>query len=514
MISLRRSAVVLMAATMAGYALSFGKEALVAWLFGTGPEMDAYYAALTLPNLVISLLGFAVTAVMVPVYVEWRIHRPERAAGLMRLVLRDSCLGLTALSAIMALGAAPLMRIFFPGLPPVVLVRAAELERLIAWAAAASGLANVLIGMFNADGTFAGPSLSGSIVTLATLAAIAALHRHGATCLAVGLLAGTILQAAWLLLRSRKALAIPMRGRALSWRDPELRAIVPFLAAIMATSGMGEINNVTDRFMASLLPAGSVAALGYALKLFAVPYMVLCIPIVTVAYPVLATRVAHADEAALAEDFKKSCRLSFALLLPATYFLLRYSGSAIVILFQRGHFDPMATRLVARTLSASAISLPLIVPLYLLARLIMIRKDTWLILMVSVAGVVINAFLDLVLMRLWNPPIAGIALSTTITTALSFAVQTKLLKKNHPWLRLRLVGEAALPYLPPTVAMALAAEVAYRSYPAGTPLERLALALGSGGLALAAAAHVLELDEMVKGMAAAKAWFAGQAGSV
>jgi hypothetical protein len=126
---------------------------------------------------------------------------------------------------------------------------------------------------------------------------------------------------------------------------------------------------------------------------------------------------------------------------------------------------------------------------------------------------VINALLDLILMRLWNPPIAGIALSTTVATALSFVVQTRLFSETAPCLILPFVLDAALPYLPPTAAMALAAEAAYRSCPAGTPLERLALAVVSGGLVLAATAHVLKLDEMVKGLAAAKAWFAGQVGS-
>ncbi len=512
MINLRRSAVVLMAATAAGYALSFGKEAVVAWLFGTGPEMDAYYAALALPNFLTTLLGFAVYAILVPTYVTWKIRRPDAADALSKLVLRDVTLALGLLSALLALLAGPLMRLLFPGIPSAVAARAAQLERLMAWAAVASGTANLVIGLLNAQGSFAVPSLSASIVTLTTLAAIALFRRHGAMALAGGLVAGAALQALWLLRRWRRVRGHDSAAR-IGWGDPDLKDLLPFATAVMATFGMSEINNVVDRLMASFSTPGSVASIGYALKLLLVPQQILCIPVAAVAFPVLAEKLARADEAALRQDFGKACRLSFALILPATALLLRYSGAIVVLFFQRGRFDPRSTWMVARVLSCFALSLPFTTPLFLVSRLAIIRRQTRIILAIGAAGVGLNAAFDWLLMRWWDPPVAGIALSTSLTTAAALAAYLAFLRRAHPWLGMRTLGKSARPYLLPTATMALTAEAAWRLLPRAAPLPRLAAALLAGSAALAVAAHFLRLDEMVRGMSLAKAWFGAEKSS-
>ena len=505
-IDLRRSAVILMAATVAGYALSFGKEIVVAWLFGAGREMDAYYAALTLPGFVASLLGFSATAVIVPAYVTWKVQRPELAPGLVRLTVRDIPLGLAALSALMALGAGPLIRTFFPGLPPDVSARAIELERLMAWSAAALGSTALLTGFLNAEGAFVGPSLSSAFVTFATLGAIALLWRRGSTALAAGLVVGTLSQTLWLAWRWRGTPA-PTGGRNVSWRDPEVRAMLPFLAAIVGSFGMNEINTLVDRLMASMLPPGSIASLGYAIKLYSVPQQILCMPIVAVAYPMLAQRIAERDEARLEADFRKACRLGFALMLPVTAFLMRYAGLIIVAVFERGRFDPAATLLVARTLSCLSLSIPALVPIFLISRLAMLDRDARVILTFGVLAVVMNAGLDWVLMRVWTPPVAGIALSTSVTMMTALLAFTLALSRTHRWLRVGSFLADARPYLLPTAAMLAASEAGFRLMAWSGALPRLAVAGLFGAAALAATAHALKLDEMVSGFAFLKGRF-------
>jgi putative peptidoglycan lipid II flippase len=506
MINLRRSAVALMAASIVGYALSFGKEVVVAWLFGAGKEMDAYYAALTLPSFIASMLGFAATAVLVPAYVGWKVEKPGLAPALARLTLRDVPIALTALAALMAAAAGPLMRILFPGLPPEVSARAAQLERLMAFGGVSLGTVALLTGFLNAEGAFAGPSLSSAFVTFSTLGAIALLWRHGVASLAVGLVAGTLLQALWLAWRWRR---IRTKGgdAALSWSSPELRSMVPFLFAMIATNGLAETNTLVDRFMASLLPSGSVASFGYAVKLFSVPNQILAMPVIAVAYPLLAHRLAQRDEAALAADFKKACRLGYAVLLPAAAFLVRFAGAIVVVLFERGRFDPQATRFVARTLTCLSLGLPFMVPISLVGRLAVIERDSKVLLKLGALAVILNAVTDWLFMQVFNPPVAGIAFSTSATLWIVLAVYAAVLRRQHRWLGWDAIVGGALPYLAPTLAMLAGAELGFRLAPWSAAFGRLAAAGVAGGAALAACAHALKLDEMVRGVSYARGWF-------
>ncbi len=503
MINMRRSAVSLMAVTGVGYGLSFGKEMVVAWRFGLTKGMDAYYAALTLPGAVSNLIGFAATAVVVPAYIRMKSRDPRLAAGLGRRMTLDIPLALAAAAAVVALFSRPLTRLLFPGLSPEASELAASLQRWTAAGGAFLGLAALLSGLHNAEGRLVLPALSGSMVTLATVAAILLLAKSwGVTALAVGLLVGAGLQVALLgigLLRVSEHADAPRLG----WTDPAMKELAPLLAVLLATYGMAETYTLIDRVMASTLPEGSIAALGCALKLVAVPQAVLCAPIITAAYPVLAERDARGEHEALAGDFRKATRLGYATLLPAAGFLILFARPVIQVLFQRGRFDEAATRLAAATFAGFCLQLPWTVPAFLVARIVMIRQAGRTLFAVTAAGAAMNIVFNWVMMRLWNPPVAGIAVSTSMGSLFMLTLYCAALRRDAPWMSLTRVLAEARPYLLPTAAMLACAELAWRLSAmagVGPVLLRLGLAAALGGAGLALTAHRLRVDEMVRGL--------------
>jgi putative peptidoglycan lipid II flippase len=509
-INLRRSATLLMAASVAGYALSFVKEVVVAWHFGVRSGMDAYYAALTLPNFIVGALGFAVSAACLPGYVAIRTRDEARSVGLAKRLSRDVAVTLAAASLALALGAGPLARLFFPRLPPHELSRTITLLRWMSPATLLTGGAALLTGFLNGEQMFALPALASSLVTICTLLAIVLLSDAiGVTALAAGLVAGAFAQVVLLTLLYRRRIGALASTPALSRSEPEVRELLGLAGVFMLMYGMAELNTLIDRVMASGLPEGAVAALGYSVKLEIVPQQILCMPVVTVAYPLLAEHAALGDNTRMEADFKKAVRFGYALLIPACAFLLVFAQPIIEVLFQRGRFGPEATRLVAACFAGFILSLPIMVPNFLLTKLAMIDQRSGMLLSIGLLMNGINVLLNWILMRLWNPPVAGIALATSVAQVFGLVSLVLFLRRRHRWLGARAIFSGAGGYLGPTAAMLAAAGLAWRGSNGAPPIVQLAAAGGVGAAALFLAAHWLGLEEMVRGLALLRQWRTG-----
>ncbi len=452
-INLRRSAVRLMAASAAGYALSFAKELIVAWYFGAGASMDAYYAAMVLPNFAVAMFAFATTTIVLSTYVHMKSLHPHLANGFAKLVVSDVLVALAVLSALLSIFAQPVVRLFFPGLSSGVSAQAGELTRWLAWSAVFSGMTAVLTGFLQAEGRFSAPYLTGSIVTVFTLAAVLEFSRVlGVDSLVWGLLIGTILQLLMVVVLLAR-LHTDWTGPRLSWSHPAMKALKPFMGAILGVYALTEANTLVDRVMSSWLPTGSVAALGYSVKMFNMAGQILSWPIATVAFPLMAGRLARNDEEALREDFRKAMRLSHAIVIPVAAFLILFAEPIVLTLFQRGVFDARATGLVSSSLAGFCFSLPAQVPLLMLSRLAIAQRNGGLLLGIGVVGVLANAGLNLLLMRLFHPPVLGIALSTSLVAYLALLFYFFMMRREHPWLTPSLLGAGMGTYWIPTAAL-------------------------------------------------------------
>nr|MDA3793544.1 hypothetical protein [Elusimicrobiota bacterium] len=65
-----KASAILIIASVLGHVLSLGKEILVANYFGITKVMDAFYAAVTIPNMINSMLITVFAAVFIPVFIE------------------------------------------------------------------------------------------------------------------------------------------------------------------------------------------------------------------------------------------------------------------------------------------------------------------------------------------------------------------------------------------------------------------------------------------------------------
>lgn len=420
---------ILIAGNALGYALALLKEVLVAARFGVGSGMDAFYAAFTVPSLISGVFLATFTAVFIPVFTACRAKTPEHAKKLSDVFITWLTVFLLACSLGLFLLAGPLISLFFPGFRPEQAGAAAALLRQLSWLALLSGGVGMAMGVLSVYRDFSSQAFAPLFVTGAIMASVALFGGSlGVASLSWGTLAGVLLEflfLAWFVRRSGFRFSPDFDGR-----DPELRAMLALIPTFLAAAAMGQVNLVVDRFMASGLSAGSIAALGYADKLVHVPTQVFNASITTAAFPFFAALAASDDMEELKTTLASLVRIAAFVLIPATALLVLTSGSVIRLLFERGAFGPAATSLTSVIFSMYCLQLFFTAVQVLVIRVFLALKEMRVLVLAAAASTVLNISLNLLLMRLIDPPAAGIALSTSLTEFLVTLGLFRLLRRR------------------------------------------------------------------------------------
>ena len=114
-----RPAVVVTVLAIAGQVVGFATQVVIAGAFGARPDMDAFLAASTLPQYVVSVLLNALVVVFVPVFLDYEVGASDDEAWQVAstvIVLSGALLALLALAGL--LFADVLLRLTTPGLSP------------------------------------------------------------------------------------------------------------------------------------------------------------------------------------------------------------------------------------------------------------------------------------------------------------------------------------------------------------------------------------------------------------
>lgn len=340
------------------------REALLAVFLGTGAAADAFRAALRIPNLLQNLLGEGVlSASFIPVYARLRDEGRDKEAG--ALAGATAAFLVVIVTAVVLVGvllAEPLARALTPGFAvgtprfdlTVTLVRimfpGVGLLVLAAWC----------LGVLNAHRQFFITYVAPVFWNLAIIASITSVSLVGATemsvahAAAVGTVIGAFLQFVVQLPRVRRyATHLVFR---LSFTVTGFRDVVTRFGTVVAGRGSVQLASYVELAVASLLAAGTLAALGYAQVLYLLPISVFGLSVAAAELPELAGRHSHSIATAQRNVARALGRVGFFVVPSAIAFMV--AGDRIVALvFQGVRFTPDDVRHVGLILSVYALAL-------------------------------------------------------------------------------------------------------------------------------------------------------------
>ncbi|MBQ2084381.1 MAG: polysaccharide biosynthesis C-terminal domain-containing protein, partial [Firmicutes bacterium] len=195
-----------------------------------------------------------------------------------------------------------------------------------------------------------------------------------------------------------------------------------------------QINTFVDRMLASTLPKGSVSALTYGNEIINAIVMLTVSILVTIIYPKLNQAFAAGDRLSIGTMTERGINVLALLAVPLSLGAMVYAQPVIQIVYQRGAFTAEDTAVTASAFFCYAIGLTFLAVNQLITKVFYSLHDTKTAVYCSVAAVVCNIVLNLILVR----PMAhaGLALATSIAQAINALLLYYTFKKKYPDIKL------------------------------------------------------------------------------
>lgn len=345
--------------TLLSRVLGFGRDVVIAALFDR-TQTDAFAAALTIPNALRQLLAEgAVSSAVVPV-LSARLAKGGDEAG-RAFFARARAVSLAALSVVTVLGmalAGPLTWLFAGGYAdePGKLELTRDLTRVMFPYIFFVGSAALGMAALNAKRRFAVAAFAPGLFNVGVVAAAFALRGPLASrgvdpsmSLAIGVLLGGVLQVIAQLPALR---AIGFSGRPiLDLADPHVREMLRRILPMTFGLGIYYVDLVLSRRFLSELPEGSQSYFYWASRICDFPQGIFVMAISTAALPSLATFAAQGDRVELAKTWSHGMRLSLFVAVPCSVALIAIGEPLVALVFERGHFDAVASHETGRALA-------------------------------------------------------------------------------------------------------------------------------------------------------------------
>jgi len=513
---LARSAGVIGLATTTSRILGLIRDQVIAFLFGAGNAVDAYYVAFRIPNLLRDLFAEgAMSAAFVPTFT--RSLTREGRAGAWRLANNVVTTLIVVTGALVALGlvfTTPLVTAFAGDYQsvPGKLDLTVQLARIMLPFLTLVAVAAACMGMLNALNRFFVPALSpamfnvGSILSMVVLVPL--MPRFGLppiAAVAIGVLVGGVGQVLVQtpLLYREGFRYVPV----FDWRDPGLRQVLLLMGPGTLGLAATQINVFVNTVLATGEGTGAVSWLNYAFRLMYLPLGIVGVSIATAALPAIARHAAREDRGAMRHEVAHGLAMMLVLNLPATAGLIVLARPIVSVLFERGAFTASDTSATAAALVCYAVGLTGYSVVKIATPAFYALGESRTPVIVTVATVIVNVVLNIALVR--QIGYLGLPTGTSIAALLNASVLIALLSRRLGGMeRQRLMAVFARATVA-TVVMSLAtygaAGVLDRLLP-GTALllsiARLALSIGVGMVVLAAAARLVGLGEFTDVVAA------------
>ncbi|WKA04333.1 hypothetical protein VitviT2T_022382 [Vitis vinifera] len=443
-----RNAVWVGVATIASKILGLLREIVLASVFGIGPVVTAFKYASVIPGFTASLLG----GVNGPIHITMATtlsKLPEvRRRKLFQHTNAFMFLVGAAVGSVVFVFAESIIHIYAPGF---WVLAEGQITREIAIAQLKimvpciifAGPVGLGFGYMSAEGSNFLPSISpalSSMLIIATCIVYVLMRRlnpllagdalSGGMLISFGASIGSFLQ--WIIqviMHER----MWQNSNPVPWmnvlKDKDVHEFFSLMLPATISSGLTQIASFTDFYFASLIP-GAAAGISYAYLLVMAPLGLLSSMIVLPLLPTFSRVAKTLSWPHLMEILIRAVLLCMVLILPVLSTMCVLAKPIIRVLFQRYAFDSAASTLVSSLFLCYSLGSPFYIIRELLDAIFYALGDGQQPFLITVCAIALNAILDWLFTSRFHLGAQGLALSTSIVTALSVLILFHLLVKK------------------------------------------------------------------------------------
>ncbi len=416
------------------------RQVLVSRVFGTSSSMDAFTAAVQIPDVLFNLLAAGtLSSAFIPTFAGLLAKNERDSAWkLASAVTNQVILALTLVSGLAAVFSPQIVRhviyVFKPELDPALQTLTSDLLRITLIAPTIFGVSGILMGILNTHQKFWMPALAPVFYWLGwILGLIFLVPTLGISGLAWGYIIGALLH-----LGIQIPGLLQLEGRrytpALDLGNPSVREVGRLMAPRLLGVAAVQINFVINTMIAAGQGEGSLTAISLARMVMTMPLFVIAQAIATAALPTFSAQVARGEQNEMRTSLAATLRGVLLLSIPATVGLILLRQPVTAMLFQRGAFSAESTEMVAWALLWYTAGLVGHAIVEILSRAFYALHDTKTPVSVGMAAMGLNAVFSFGFAALFSSigwrPHGGLALANSLATALEAVILFALMRRR------------------------------------------------------------------------------------
>lgn len=427
--------------TLLSKGFGFGRELVVAAVFGAGNAKDAYTAAYIIPAFSLIMLGGLTGpfhTVTQKIITTLRSRGEDDAVpGVMATIMLSVAGVMGALALAGFFGAPYLIKSVASQMRPEAFELAVRQLQVMSPLILLGALIGILCGISNDRDDFTLPSLSPLVASIAVIAVI--LVRPTPMALAWGTLLGGLGQ---FLLQAPAAVKLFRQGALLPLKfdHPEVKGLWTLLFPASVSSTIGTLNVIIGTNFASSLKAGSMSVFDYANKLIQLPLGILMTALLIPLFPVMTQAVVENDQEKLFSWMNKGLATIAFATLPLIAMFIAVGHPTVAAMYERGAFDRHATDMTYMVLVFGSLGIFTYAARDLFIRVFYAMHDSRTPLMVSLFSMGLTVALMAVLIGPFG--LLGLSAATSIVTVANCLLVAFLLRRKLG--RLSLTGSLPL----------------------------------------------------------------------
>jgi len=406
------AAIILGAASLVSRLLGLIRDRILAGKFGAGIELDIYYAAFRIPDLVYSIfvLG-AITAGFIPVFINYLQKDKNKAWYLANSVLNLIGFALIIVCLILILFAPWIIKFIAPGFSSEETLLTVKLARIMFLSSFFLGVSTVLGGILRSFKRFLVYSLGPIIYNLGIIfGAVFLTEYYGLLGLAYGVVLGSFFH---------MAIQIPTAflcgfqwSPVFDFRFEGVRRIFKLMPPRVLNLILFQIDFLVMTAIASLLTVGSIAIYNLAYNIWSFPLGIFGISFVLAVFPKLSESAQKKDSYKFIKDFSLVARQILFFTLPSAALFIVLRAEIVQVILGTGNFSLYDISLTLKTLSYFSIALFAEALILLLLRGFFAWEDAWNPFLIGIFATVIRLSSAFILSRYMGVP--GLALGFSL----------------------------------------------------------------------------------------------------
>lgn len=394
-------------------------------------DLDVYYAAFRLPDLLFNLLILGtVSAAFVPIFTGY-IAKKQKEKGweFVNSILHILLLGLFVIAGLCFVFAPWLVKLIAPGFSGEKLQITVNLTRIMLVSPIFFSLSSIAQSIQNTFKTFFYYALAPIFYNLSIItAALLWGEKWGVYGVALGVVIGAALH---FLIQVPALIKLGYRYRfVMDWRRKDVREMAKLtLPRIFGMSAM-QFTLLIDTLIGSTLAVGSITVLNYAINLNSLPMGVIGVSLAISSFSTLSELAALKKQKEFRDELRKLIRWILFLIIPASLGLFVLRVEVVSLVLKGGKFGEQDVWMTAGTLGLLVLSLlaQSLIPLF--ARAFYAWKNTWIPVKIALLAFGLNVIGSVTFAKILGLGVYGLALANTGANWVNFGFLLWFLRKK------------------------------------------------------------------------------------